>query len=188
MMVRLDFGGQARRAAVLRVGRARQPGVQLLAELGPRLPFRDEAVDEVFLERTMAHVDDFIATLEELWRISKPGTLLHLRLPHASSSWAVTRDPRHARLYTLETFNYFDPRYRSSECQSRASLQVEQCRLHLAGARGHVRGLALARGVFAGAIERIANQSRGMQYRWERWLAALVGGFEEFSVVLSVVK
>jgi hypothetical protein len=27
-----------------------------------------------------------------------------------------------------------------------------------------------------------------MQYRWERWFAPLIGGFEELYVALSVVK
>jgi hypothetical protein len=27
-----------------------------------------------------------------------------------------------------------------------------------------------------------------MQYRWERWFSPLVGGFEEFYVVLSALK
>ncbi len=188
MMVRLDFGGRARRPRALRVDRVPHEGVHILADLRPDLPFRNESVDEVFLDRTLAHVDDFVGTLEELWRISKPGALIHLRLPHGSSSWAVARDPRHSRHYALETFNYFDPRYRSEECGSKAAFRVEQCRLHVAGARGQARGLALARGLFATAIERLANQSRGMQYRWERWLAPLIGGFEELSVVLCVLK
>lgn len=188
MMVRLDFGGRAPRPRVLRVHRERREGVHVLADLSPHLPFRDESVDEVFLDRTLAHVDDFVGTLEELWRICKPGALIHLRLPHASSSWAVARDPRHPRAYALDTFSYFDPRYKSEECSSVASFQIEQCRLHLTGARREARGLALARGVFATAVERVVNQNRGMQYRWERWFAPLVGGFEELSVVLNTIK
>jgi SAM-dependent methyltransferase len=188
MMIRLDFGGRARRVRALRVDRVPREGVHILADLRPDLPFCDESVDEVFLERSLAHVEDFVGTLEELWRICKPGALIHLRLPHGSSSWAVARDPRHSRAYALETFNYFDPRYRSEECSSKAAFRVEQGWLHVAGARGQARGLALARGLFATALERLVNQSRGMQYRWERWFAPLIGGFEELSVVLSVLK
>ncbi len=188
-MIRLDFGGRAARAArPVRVAPERRPGIALLARLGPCLPFRGDSVDEVFLDDRLAHVDDFAGTLEELWRACKPGALIHLRLPHASSAWAATGDPRHAGRYTLETFNYFDPRFKRADCPTPATFHVERCRLHVTGQRDQARGLALARGPLVTAIERLANQDRGMQYRWERWLAGLIGGFEEMTVVLSAVK
>lgn len=188
MIVRLDFGGEARRARSIRIAAAPAQGVQIVAQLGAELPFRDSSVDEIFLDRTLAHADSFVAIMEELWRISKPGTIVHARLPHASSSWALSRDPRHSSHYTLETFNYFDPRFQDPKCASPASFRLEHARLYLTGARSQARGLALARGVFARIIEQIVNQDRGMQYRWERWFAPLVGGFEEFYVVLSAIK
>lgn len=189
MIVRLDFGGEASRARSIRVGTAPEGDVQLLAQLGTRLPFKDNSVDEIFLDHTLAHIDeDFTAVMEEFWRICKPGTVLHARLPHASSSWALSRDPRHHNHYTLETFNYFEPRVRDPDCASRASFRLEHARLYLTGHRNQARGLALARSVFARIIEQLVNQDRGMQYRWERWFAPLVGGFEEFYVVLSAIK
>ena len=188
MIVRLDFGGEARRGQALRIAARPGPGVHIVSPLSRCLPFRDSCADEVFLDHALAHNDDFLGVMEELWRISKPGTILHVRLPHASSSWAISRDPRHPRSYTLETFNYFDPRFRDASCTSRASFRVEHARLYLTGARRSARGLALARGAFASIIEGFVNQNRGMQYRWERWFSPLVGGFEELYVVLSVVK
>lgn len=188
MIVRLDLGREARRANALRVAPAAGPGVDIVARITRRMPFRDSIADEVFLDHALAHTDDFLGIMEELWRICKPGTIVHLRLPHASSSWATSRDPKHTRSYTLETFNYFDPRFRDPTCTSRASFQVEHARLYLAGARRNARGLALARGAFARIIEGFVNQDRGMQYRWERWFSPLVGGFEEFYVVLSAIK
>ena len=189
MIVRLDFGRARRRARTLRVAPAPGPDVHIVAQLGPRLPFRDNSVDEIFLDGSLAHIDDpFTETMEELWRISKAGTVLHIRLPHASSSWAVSRDPRHARHFTLETFNYFDPRFKNAHCPTPASFRLEHARLYLTGPRPQARGLALARGLVSRVIEAFVNQDRGMQYRWERWLAPLVGGFEELYVVLSAIK
>jgi len=188
MIVRLDFGGEAHRGKALRVAGTPGPGVDIATPLSRCLPFRDSCADEIFLDHALAHNDDFLGVMEELWRISKPGTIVHVRLPHASSSWAVSRDPRHPRSYTLETFNYFEPRFRDPACTSRASFRLEHARLYLTGARPNARGLALARGAFAGIIEGFVNQNRGMQYRWERWFAPLVGGFEELYVVLSAIK
>ena len=188
MIVRLDFGGEARRGRCLRVAERRAPGVGVVAKLSPQLPFRSNSVDEIFLDHALAHTENFPGIMEELWRVSKPGTLVHLRLPHASSSWAISRDPRHGAHYTLETFNYFDPRFKDPKCASPASFQLEHARLYLTGARRSDRGLALARGAFARVIEGLVNQNRGIQYRWERWFAPFLGGFEEFYVVLSAVK
>lgn len=188
MIVRLDFGDGLRRAGTLRLSPTPEPDGDIIAQLSPSLPFKDNSVDEIFLDRALAHAEDFPGIMEEFWRVSKQGTIIHARLPHASSSWAVSRDPRHHRYFTLETFNYFDPRFNDPSCASPAAFQVEHARLCLTGPRQNARGLALARGVFARIIEGFANQNRGTQYRWERWFAPLVGGFEEFYVVLSAIK
>ncbi len=189
MIVRLDFGGEIQRRRAVRVTPTAGEHTTVVAQLGPSLPFRDNSVDEIYLDHVLAHSDDFAAAMEELWRICKPGTLVHLRLPHASSAWALSRDPRHGHHYTLETFNYFDPRLNgNADCSARAIYKVEHARLHLTGARAQARGLALARGAFSRIVEGFVNQDRGMQYRWERWFAPLVGGFEEFYVVLSATK
>jgi hypothetical protein len=187
VIVRLDFGGEARRSRALRIG-SNGRAVHVQAALSSKLPFKDSSVDEIFLDHELAHAEDFPGIMEELWRISKPGTIVHARLPHASSSWAMSRDPRHGRPFTLETFNYYDPRFSDPRCHGRASFRLEHAHLFLTGARGDARGLALARGAFSRVIEGLVNQDRGMQYRWERWFAPLVGGFEEFYVVLSVSK
>ncbi len=188
MIVRLDFGGEARRTRAIRIAPNAHPGVHVITQLGPDLPFKDGVVDEIFLDHALAHTDDFLGIMEELWRISKPNTIIHARLPHGSSTWSVSRDPRHSRAFTLETFNYFDPRFNDSQCTSHATFRLEHARLYLTGARGTARGLALVRGVFDEIIEGLVNQNRGMQYRSERWFAPLVGGFEEFYVVLSAIK
>lgn len=188
MMVRVDFSGAANLPRAMRAGLRRSPGIALLAEPGPRLPFRDGTVDEVFLGRTVAWRTDIAETLEELWRVARPGALVHLTLPHASSAVAVSRDPRPRPLLTLQTFNYYDPRTRPQDARGAARFSVERAELRVAGARADDAGLALARGRFARLVEKLANGSRGSQYRFERWFAGLFGGFEEFEVVLSVIK
>jgi hypothetical protein len=125
--------------------------------------------------------------MEEVWRVCKPGALVHVRLPHATSVWAASRDPRHQRLYTIETFEYFDPSRRDERCPTRASYVIEESRLYLTARDRPERGRGLARGSVSRLFESVANRSRGMQYRWERWLGHLVG-FEEMYVMLSVVK
>ncbi|MEX2224892.1 MAG: methyltransferase domain-containing protein [Dehalococcoidia bacterium] len=187
-MVRVDFTGRARQAArAIRVGARREPGIALVAEAGPHLPFKDGTVDELFVGRAVAWRTDIAATLDELWRVSKPGALIHLTLPHASSVIAASRDAHPRPLLTLNTFNYYDPRLKPADAP-RTAFAIERARLRVAGRRGDDTGLALARGPFAQFIEKLANGSRGSQYRFERWFANLIGGFEEFDVALAVIK
>jgi hypothetical protein len=187
MMVRLDFSGGVQSAArALRIAGAAAPGIAIVAEAGPRLPFRTASIDEIFLGRTVGWRGDIAETLDELWRVSKPGALVHLTLPHASSSIAVSRDPKPRPLLTLNTFNYYDPRTKPTGAPP-TSFTVERATLRIAGERTADAGLALARGPFASFVEKLANGSRGSQYRFERWFANVIG-FEEFDVVLAVVK
>jgi hypothetical protein len=189
MMVRLDFTGRAAVARTIRVGPAPLPGVALISECSPRLPFKEASCDELFVDDAIADRGDIAETLDELWRVAKPGALVHLRLPHASSALAVSRDPRPKPLLTLNTFNYYDPRSKPWDAHSPTTFTVERARLRVAAGRGDEGGgLAIARGPLAQIIEKLANGSRGAQYRFERWFAPLFGGFEEFEVVLSVVK
>jgi SAM-dependent methyltransferase len=187
MMIRLDFTGGARAAVrALRVALARGAGVNVVAEPGPHLPFRDHSIDEVFVGNMIAWRGDISETLDELWRISKPGALIHLTLPHGSSVVSMSRDPRPRPMLTLNTFNYYDPRTKPWDAPATA-FTIERARLRVAGRRGPDAGLALARGPLAKFIESVANGSRGSQYRFERWFSGIVA-FEEFDVVLSVVK
>jgi hypothetical protein len=189
MMVRLDFTGRAAVARTIRVGPAPLPGVALISECSPRLPFKEASCDELFVDDAIADRGDIAETLDELWRVAKPGALVHLRLPHASSALAVSRDPRPKPLLTLNTFNYYDPRSKPWDAHSPTTFTVERARLRVAAGRGDEGGgLAIARGPLAQIIEKLANGSRGAQYRFERWFAPLFGGFEEFEVVLSAVK
>jgi hypothetical protein len=190
MMIRLDFTGRAKQAArAIRIGPAPLPGVELISECSPRLPLQDASVDEMFVDDAIARRGDIAETLDELWRVAKPGALIHLRLPHASSPLAASRDPRPKPLLTLDTFNYYDPRSKPWDAHSPTTFTVERAKLRVAARRGGGdAGMALARGPFTQFIEGLANGSRGSQYRFERWLAPLFGGFEEFEVVLGVVK
>jgi hypothetical protein len=153
---------------------------EFVVELGPQMPFASDSVDEIRLGYALGYADNFVSTMDEIWRISKAGSLIHARLPHASSTWAASRDPALRRPYTIESFHYLSPGRRNG--RTHGTFELEHARLRLkASSRSGSSALA-------GVVEALANHNRGMQYRWERWLSPLIGGFEEFSVVLSAVK
>ena len=135
-------------------------------------------------------VDDALRALRAGQVVAVPTDTVYgvaATLPHASSTIAATRDPRPRPLLSLNTFNYYDPRLKPADAPETAFV-VERAMLRVVGQRGDDTGLALARGPFARFIEKLANGSRGSQYRFERWFGSFIGGFEEFDVVLAAVK
>lgn len=67
-------------------------------------PFNDNEFDEVYCSHILEHVEDFYKTLWEIIRISKPNSLLHIRVPHFANGRAfATFD--HKRFFAMETFD-----------------------------------------------------------------------------------
>lgn len=184
-MISLEFDSSRKQAGALRVSRKAGPGVAVVADLGDGLPFKDDSVEEVYLDHALETVPDFLATMREIWRICQPGALVHVWLPHASSTWATSRNPGQRRPFTIETFDFFD-RERNPDSPDGATFEIEQAKLSLTTLRLGQRP-RLTGGLIASVVETLANRSRGSQYRWERWLGATIG-FEEFYVLLTAVK
>jgi hypothetical protein len=184
-MVSLEIEGTRRHRGTLRVGKRADAGVAVLADLERGLPFKDETVEEVFLDHALDSVRDLVGALEELWRVCRAGALIHVWLPHATSSWATSRNPSQMRPFTIETFEFFDPE-KNPQHPPGAAFEIEHAKLFLTTLRQGQRP-RLTGGVISTFIESLANRNRGSQYRWERWLGAFIG-FEEFYVLLTVVK
>jgi SAM-dependent methyltransferase len=184
-MIALAINGSRRQRGAIRVSEKAGDGVQIIADLERGLPFKDEGVEEVYLDHTLDDTRDFVAAMQEIWRICRPGALVHVWLPHASSMWATSRNPGQTRPFTIETFEFFDPE-RNPDHPVGAAFEIEQAKLYLTTLRLGQRP-RLTGGVISSVIESLANRNRGSQYRWERWLGSAIG-FEEFYVLLTVVK
>jgi hypothetical protein len=184
-MIALAINGSRRQRGAIQVSDEAGEGVQVIADLERGLPFKDETVEEIYLDHTLDDTRDFVGAMQEIWRVSRPGALVHVWLPHASSMWASTRNPGQTRAFTIETFEFFDPE-RNPDHPANATFEIEQAKLYLTTLRLGQRP-RLTGGVISSVIESLANRNRGAQYRWERWLGSAVG-FEEFFVLLTVVK
>jgi len=71
-------------------------------------PWKDEEFDEIHAMSVLEHLDiDLLTSVNECWRILKPGGTLRCRVPYwrHETCW---RDPTHRRGYTMETFDIFD--------------------------------------------------------------------------------
>jgi SAM-dependent methyltransferase len=92
-------------------------GVDIVADLdnckNVRLPFGDEEFSFIYLSHTLEHLENPLPLAFEFWRISKPGAVLRIRIPHHSSDDAWI-DPTHKRPWHWRSFTYFSsPKYHS---------------------------------------------------------------------------
>lgn len=71
-------------------------------------PFDDASFDEIYVDNVIEHLEDVLAVVEELHRISRPGALVKVIVPYFRSRWAWI-DPTHRHAFGVESFSYFDP-------------------------------------------------------------------------------
>lgn len=69
-------------------------------------PFRDNVFDEIYAIDILEHLDDVKMVMEEIHRISKPGAVVSINVPHFSSAHAYG-DFTHKHFFSTESFNYF---------------------------------------------------------------------------------
>lgn len=107
--VKLHLGcGRDIRPGYVNLDLAKIPGIDVVADLETRLPFRDGVFDEVFTSHVLEHVGDLIPLLGELARVCRPGAVVRIEVPHFSFFGAYT-DPTHKRFYGYHSFDYFTP-------------------------------------------------------------------------------
>jgi SAM-dependent methyltransferase len=157
------------------------PGVDIVHDLDSfPYPFPTDSVDEVHISHVLEHLQDVIATMEELWRICKPGATVHIRVPHYTGALAW-KDPTHRRSFTSESFRYFGEN--SYSYYSRARFQVLSTRLRYS--------------IEADRTRRLMSRLIVRSVQWcmdrhstfgERYLAFLVGGIDEIQVSLKTIK
>jgi SAM-dependent methyltransferase len=85
------------------------PAVDIIHDLNVfPYPFRDNSVEEVWMDNSLEHLDDVIKVMEEIHRILSPGGLLRIKVPYFKSNSAFT-DPTHKHFFTETSFKYFSP-------------------------------------------------------------------------------
>jgi len=69
-------------------------------------PFPDDNFERVVMDNVLEHLDDHLAVLRELHRVTEPGGTLVISGPHwnSASSWI---DPTHTRPFDYRTFRHY---------------------------------------------------------------------------------
>ncbi len=70
-------------------------------------PFKDNEFDEILIDNCLEHLEDTIKVMEELHRISKPGGLIKIIVPH-SSGYMAFGSVTHKRLFTSASMSFFE--------------------------------------------------------------------------------
>jgi SAM-dependent methyltransferase len=109
----LDLGcGEEKVPGAVGVDNQALPGVDVQHDLlDIPYPFETESADEVYLNHLIEHFElaDSRRILSEVYRLLRPGGVMHLRVPHAYTVAAIA-DPTHKRAFAFVSGEFFDVR------------------------------------------------------------------------------
>jgi len=85
------------------------PPADFLCDLRYPWPWKDGSVSTVYAYDVFEHLPDKRHTMNELWRVLKPGGVTHLQIPHATLGDGGHCDPTHVSFWTSSDFEYYHP-------------------------------------------------------------------------------
>lgn len=121
--------GPDKKEGYIGVDKIKAPTVDIVHDLNSYpYPFEDNSVDEVYCSHVLEHLDDFIKTMEELWRICKPGALIIVKGPYYKHKLAYG-DPTHKHFFTEHTFDVFSDRHPLHVFYTHAKFKIREIKL-----------------------------------------------------------
>jgi len=126
-------------------------------------PFRDNSFDRLLAIHVIEHVADVIATMEEFYRLVRPGGTVRIETPHYTD-FSSFCDPTHRWHLNSFSFRYFGPDNAGFGYYSNARFRE---------VRVHVRLLALWRWL---GFEFLVNHFPRYRRFWEYYLCYVVRG------------
>lgn len=109
--IKVDLGcGSRKNQGFIGVDIYPWPGVDLVADLTKKFPFPDNTVDEIIAYDCLEHLPNIIHTMNEIWRICKPGATVDILVPSTDGRGAF-QDPTHASFWNINSFMYYSIEY-----------------------------------------------------------------------------
>lgn len=102
-MLCIDLGcGTKKHPGFIGVDRYALAGVDVIADMNQFLPFRDDSVDLLLASHSLEHLEDLLATIQEIYRICKHGAQLFIIAPYNEQklNWA---NPYHKCVFNEHT-------------------------------------------------------------------------------------
>ena len=103
--MKLNLGCSDRHAAGY-VNVDRVPPADVLADLSEPWPWLDSSVDEILAHDIIEHLPNKIRTMNEAWRVLKPGGMLDVIVPTTDGPGAFM-DPTHISFWHRNSFWYY---------------------------------------------------------------------------------
>jgi SAM-dependent methyltransferase len=104
----LDLGcGSNKRGGAIGLDHRPEKDVDILCDLERPLPLAAGVADEVHAHHVLEHVRNLVQLMEEIYRVCRPGAVVHVSGPYYTSRGAF-RDPTHVRFLTEDLFQYFE--------------------------------------------------------------------------------
>jgi len=106
--MKLNLGcGEKKIAGFTGVDKIRTEATDIVHDLDSYpYPFPNNSADEILMDNVLEHLSDTIRTMEEIWRICRPGAVVKINVPYFKSNSAFT-DPTHKHFFTENSFKYF---------------------------------------------------------------------------------
>ncbi len=156
-------------------------------------PFADDTYDLVEADHVLEHLKQPFHALRELYRITKDGGTMIIRVPHFSRGFS---HPEHRNGFDVSLPSYFDPKF-SARYEDDIVMECISMRMHWA-AQPYVKKIALSPFIYypyfavGKVIDFLANHlfisSRLSTFIASRIWCFWVGGFEEIEYVFSPKK
>ncbi|HEY9691121.1 MAG TPA: methyltransferase domain-containing protein [Oculatellaceae cyanobacterium] len=106
-MLRVDIGcGTNKPANFTGVDIYPGVGVDIVADISKEFPFPDSSVDELRAHDIIEHLPERIHTMNEIWRVCKPGAKVDIRVPSTDGRGAF-QDPTHISFWNINSFLYY---------------------------------------------------------------------------------
>ncbi len=84
------------------------PPADVITDLAQRWPWPDSSVDEVRAHDVFEHLPSRIHTMNELYRVLKPGARATVEVPSATKGAGFAQDPTHVTPWCMNSFQYFE--------------------------------------------------------------------------------
>lgn len=126
--VKLDLGcGTHKPEGYIGIDKVELPGVDVVADLTVEpIPFPNDSVDEVRASDFIEHLPDKMRTMNEIYRVLKPGGIADIFVPSTDGRGAF-QDPTHVSFWNENSFSYYTTglnnemfRYYGIECEFEA--------------------------------------------------------------------
>jgi len=79
-----------------------------IADLNKPWPWPDSSVDEVMALDIVEHLPSKIHTMNELWRVLKPGARVTIEVPSSTKGAGADQDPTHVSRWNMNSFQYWE--------------------------------------------------------------------------------